>query len=925
MTVNFAESSEGTSQLVDGQEPALLCRYTSLSKATLQLLPALKRLADERLHAPCLVTSFAPKHDATWEVSAETPDGKIHHLSLSKREILNLTPFESKVKVSFELSTDLETPSYRDGFSLAATHFFKNKHISESDLLSESPLHVQQRIVLRDGKIFLKKGISKASAVFRKLYQKDKMQTRLEENRHTIEAYVAFLKKEIGAEKLQQIQQTYGFNFDEMIQQGVFLQPKHIYLCNIGMNNIEHSDVISLKKKIEMFLKITSHSNVPLVKIIKNFTHPFTQREIRGLLRVLGEDATVRDLANAFHKETTVGAYLEVLETSPESRDKLYTGRKFKAQIVGSYNREVKDRKHARPWVDQQELLQVFETMKDPFPGQEVNRQKLDRCFFEMLTKVVVKKHLMRSEVDGTWRVGAMIPSPYKDKDGKTVYYRVDQGVDSGYGKLWLVLRPAQEDYDHSLPVIRVSRDTSKDLYAQRGGPTVTRDLADNAGYRNSATTFDEDRAFFKEFSLPLWMTHLGKTMIALKDVRKTDDYASLEEPLINTHKELIGNLIARAQTGKLDPEIKDKIKDLLTPIYQEFKQETGEKRLIAAQKYLSVLLNVAPYDADDFNRLHNLINGKVPRPVASIGNSLGGFDAQQDFFAQTFRSSRIPITDVHLYTHSSLKVSLEDDNVFSNYVVNNAELLNDLGVHISIDHVAEIEDPVPLATKGTLLGQGVQMAAVDAQEKGREFPVSVSLRILKPLSKHPQLSETKIHRRRFEDLIEGVDYQVLEQYSLITDYDRYAQSHKIYGRTVEAWRQTGISLNLADVSRDVVRVWRGQKGSHRHIPKSLSFHKLVIETGEQGESSYGFIPVEHRRNLERVIYVPVDYSELNEKKEGSEDVGTSHTYTGELEHWPQLRETYSKLREWSIGVFQHPYRWLGFEPTTNPHAIRVA
>ena len=168
---------------------------------------------------------------------------------LSKREILNLTPFESKVKVSFELSTDLETPSYRDGFSLAASHFFKNKHISESDLLSESPLHVQQRIVLRDGKIFLKKGISKASAVFRKLYQKDKMQTRLEENRHTIEAYVAFLKKEIGAEKLQQIQQTYGFNFDEMIQQGVFLQPKHIYLCNIGMNNIEHSDVISLKKK----------------------------------------------------------------------------------------------------------------------------------------------------------------------------------------------------------------------------------------------------------------------------------------------------------------------------------------------------------------------------------------------------------------------------------------------------------------------------------------------------------------------------------------------------------------------------------------------------------------------------------------------------------------------------------------------------
>ncbi|WP_316356249.1 hypothetical protein [Candidatus Neptunichlamydia sp. REUL1] len=36
MTVNFAESSEGTSQLIEGQEPALLCRYTSLSKAMTQ-------------------------------------------------------------------------------------------------------------------------------------------------------------------------------------------------------------------------------------------------------------------------------------------------------------------------------------------------------------------------------------------------------------------------------------------------------------------------------------------------------------------------------------------------------------------------------------------------------------------------------------------------------------------------------------------------------------------------------------------------------------------------------------------------------------------------------------------------------------------------------------------------------------------------
>lgn len=125
MTVNFVESAEGTSQLIDGQEPALLCRYTSLSKSTLQLLPVLKRLADERLHAPCLITDFVKKDDSVWEVRAETPDGKIHHLPFNKREILNLTPYEDNVKVFLTFQQTLKPLAIEMDFLLRPPIFLK--------------------------------------------------------------------------------------------------------------------------------------------------------------------------------------------------------------------------------------------------------------------------------------------------------------------------------------------------------------------------------------------------------------------------------------------------------------------------------------------------------------------------------------------------------------------------------------------------------------------------------------------------------------------------------------------------------------------------------------------------------------------------------------------------------------------------------
>ncbi|MCB1109740.1 MAG: hypothetical protein KDK64_02070, partial [Chlamydiia bacterium] len=640
MTLDLVKGSQGVYQSF-GNQLVPLSSHLSVTEDGLKLVVAAQKLAADKLQSPCVITDLFSSNRTDWQVTAHTHLGQVYQIKLSESAITHEIASINALNVSFLPALETNTPSYLDGFSLAATHYFKSHPVSESQLFSWK--YTGPRVVLRDGRIQIKKGYPKAQIPIRHLYQREDMKRREEENQETIRVYVEFLTREIGERKLQEIQRTYGFDFKTI----KYLEPKHIYLCNIGMNNIEHRDVIDLKKRISTWIQSHDDLNVPLL----GEGHPFTNREVRGLIRLLGRDATLRDLAAAFpSEETNLNQLVKVLETSKRAQERMYTGRKFEAQIQGSYNREVSDSSTPRPWVDQQELLQVFETLKNPFPGEKVSRQKLDRFFFEMLTKVVVKKHLMRSEGsegsrDGTWRVGALIPSPYRNAKGETVYYRVDQGVDSGHGKLWIVLRPAREDADPSLPVIRVPRDTCPSLYTQRGGPTFTRDLAENAGYHNSATTFEEDREFFKEFTLPLWMAHFATALMHYKEAKKTQDYSQLDEPISNTYKELIGNLIAKAQTGKLDPEVKDKIKNALTPYYLDFKKQKGENKLIAAQKFISVLLHVAPYDADDFNRLHHLLQGNPPRPVASIGNSLGGFDAQQDLFAHTFRSGRVPVT----------------------------------------------------------------------------------------------------------------------------------------------------------------------------------------------------------------------------------------------------------------------------------------
>ncbi|MCP5503631.1 MAG: hypothetical protein H7A41_00595 [Chlamydiales bacterium] len=848
-----------------------------------RMLSLFYREAQKVIEAPFTIEAYRyDREKNAWDVKLLFYDGNTHILEVAQQDIHDELTLSSKraVQKSFTESTGLLVPSYEDGYTRAATHYFTNTPIKEDNILNEwSWSKPRVRFVVQDGTIHLMKGFSTIERIFRKIFYRQEMRQWEEQNRQAVRAYVGFLEREIGKEKLEQIQKTYGFDFEKMIKDGDPLLPKYIYFCNIGMNNIEMSDVTLLGNKIEDFLS-EHRVDERLLTIFMSGNHPFTNREARAILQRFGQEGTVADLyryIGAVRDESGMssehldherfGKLVKLLETPKGQWERLYTGRKFSKTIKGSYNKEISDRKTFRPWIDQQELLQVFNEMKDPFPGQVVNREKLDRYFFEMITKVVVKKHLMRSETDGTWRVGALIPSPYKDSSGHTVYYRVDQGVDSGHGKLWYVLRPACDDYDPSLPVIRAPRDTSRDHYAQRGGHTITRDLAKHAGYLYSSSTYEEDKKFFNEFTLPVWMGHLAVTMRTYHQVKESEDYEALAEPLNAMHQALQHEIKKRVFEKQMPKEEGERLACQLEQIHRAIQRAEGIDQLRLTQTYIATILAInpsrtpelAPYDVDDFVRFTNLMEGRVPRPLASIGNSLGGFDAQNDLIRHTLTSNRIPIVNVQLFTHSSLKVDREEEQHFSDFIIQNKDLLKALRVKMSIQHVTEFNDKVSLFTHGTFLGRGLQGYAKEAAMRGEEFPVDVQLDVFNPLatSRNPQITELKTHMRRIEHLVEGEDYELLPEYQSIDAYDDYARNYRFKGRKLEAWRETGIALGLADFTKKIIYLWRKIKGMTHRIPKSYAFHKLVVEYDPKTRTnSHSFVPPSPSRGFDRIRYV---------------------------------------------------------------------
>ncbi len=606
-----------------------------------------------------------------------------------------------------KMNTDsLFVPPLSDPATELARHCFEKKN------------HEEARLVWEEGRIVVKPRLPCFTHLFYRifscLFSFPAYEAYLAENRKTLAYYQTFVIRACGVAKAKEIQAEYGFDFGEMMADGSPLSPKLVYKCNIGMNDIGMADVDRFADEMRSFLSSLTQSDLRQ----RTGTHlPFSLRTIQGLIALIGPDQPLQTLKTRFEGLLLADSRkssshlpralfedcMQVLVTPDRDWDAIFTGRKIQQTIAGYYF-DKPWAPYLRPWLDQQELLQTFPELK----------KADERSFHELLVKIVVKKHLMRVDRAHHWRVGALIPAP--SLDGRARWLRVDEGVDSGRGKFWYTLKPACKEED-TLGVYRLYRDTSISPYMQGGGGSLLRDISPShsIGYLYRDSTEQQDEAFFKKATTPIWVAHL-------------------------LQGRLLESLYSKMQIAKGDPKRHAKL--LLHPdLPREVKRALLRKETAAIKEFLTRCAE----EAGEIKE--GALFGKIKSPVYLLGNSLGAFDAQYDLKKFTADRGRIPITPIHLYGHSGVRIEEKDDLEFFDFMKPHLDAMQALGGSLDFDYLLEFKkDLVPeCGDQHTYLGKKL---------KALNHPAcTASLRVYEVLENrtHPELEQLGPHFKRLE------------------------------------------------------------------------------------------------------------------------------------------------------------------------------
>lgn len=675
------------------------------------------------------------------------------------------------------------------------------------------------------------------------------------ENRQAVEQYKRFLLTEYGESKVKQVQYTFRghtleMDLDRLIASSSPLSSEHVHLFNIGLANIEQYEVELLFKK----LKLLNISNITgnLLEFFESLlSQPSTPlslngQEIRGILNDFekrgGDLSTlcIQDFYETFIKplqNLSAESHSESLPSSIFNRlidilqppvtdaaygDAVYTGKKITAPIKGAYH-DGYFHVFFRPWLDQQELLQLFPEMQ----------QTTDwNAYYELLSKAFVKKHLVREDSTNAWRVGALIPAP-NSKTGQKQWYRVDEVIDSGFGKFYYVLVPASDNYDKDMPIIRLYRSTASDPCAMGGGPTVLRDIYPRAplGYLYSDSSPMQDQEWINKTTTPFYAAYL----LAANAYEKTIDLKADYEHLLAQEKHLLSLLFQGVKSlpnpailipsyemfyaAIIDPtlSLQDQLigfeayeQDYLQALKQKNPTTTLDDEENALLLQLGILSHVkarflleqtqtdpslditltiqtirqASYYFRDLltkwaDASHEIVNGaligKLDRPIVFAGDSLGGADVQIDACQYLPKQERIPVTNVTFYAHSAPSIKPSDAEEFNQYLLSHGDLWKDLQRKISISHSWEKGDPVPYSidywegyelTSTKHLGYDLQIS-----EDLQDYVSAKALHFTPiPTSTLPGM-KLALHTRRMGEGSEGVDFE-LEENVTIKNFD---------------------------------------------------------------------------------------------------------------------------------------------------------
>ncbi len=598
-------------------------------------------------------------------------------------------------------------------------------------------------------------------------------------NRETIEKYQEFLRAEYGNAKIDQIVRTYGdetsrltLDLNLLKEMGQPLTSKHIYIYNMGLADFDMQDLSG-------FLDRVSQNQILLGREQRGLESLFPEQEKRHefleKLRAAKGSSDKLDL-------DTFNQVISILEP-PTEGDALYTGHKVARSIKTCYTEgSIPFHITFKPWLDQQELLQIFPDLKAATTFD---------AWYELLVKVAVKKNLTRVEGDYQWRVGELIPAP----GGR--WYRVEQCVDAG-AKFFYKLVPAHPGYN--APEGLIYRSTASDPYQQGGAPSLLSDLNPNKlpGYDARKRAWKEEDAVFKPFSAPLWLVFYEK---ALKEPADEGCLKKAQEELI-----LLG----------------------------EWNPAEGQ----TSGDYLKNLAEAS----DEWDAQKQTLAGKRSGEFFVAGDSLAGSEAQQFIAGHLADKRRVPLGQITCFAHSApviKKTGKASAEQFKQFVDENSQYFPG---SISIELLMEEGDVVPQKLSyqkqhkdgsapeqrfGVHLGYGVVS----------NDRVCVRVRYFKALraAVASEVRDMMPHERRYllrSRVVEGRDYTV--QQMSVQEFDDKQTVPFLF--KVARSRPVHKTLSAAV---DLKRKWI----SRRNMPLGLEGHTATTTTYLSGGSETVYKP----------------------------------------------------------------------------------
>jgi len=624
----------------------------------------------------------------------------------------------------------LEAASFDDPFTKLATLCLQTV---DPNFVSEEKVLASYRFVLKEEKLSLQL-LSNAIAT----------EGEKEENRQTVTAFREYVLTEFGKKRLEYVDAAYGFSLDALIKEGKPLTPDHVFKVNIGMNNVELSDVQAVLNKLIDFrnnppestkyyftpnafendtcLSLAEFRN--LINHVKK-TYPHLFEEDDG-----SAEEAIKRFLNTLPTPQEGEVPVQTLEVDlfnilvsfvmpdTEARTRAFTGRKIcHLAIMGSNT--MGDPDIFNPSRDLFELMHIYEQMQKKEDWSN---------FYELLSHVVTKKTLIRKTPPQElqpgkrhWHVGSLLPAPATE-NGEARWYYVKDCYDDGQGNINYVFDTACDNYrvhNKPLPLIKAYRSTASDGNAFDSVKSIAADLNPygSPGSIDPQDSFQMEKGDFFKRTMPLWV---AKLLHAEKEQSSA------------LYKEALSEYLVCIQcTGNTPKDVLDEARRLCHP-----------------DQIRTFLRNEAVKHKE-------LPEHKVGQDIACIGHSLGGALAQFGVYFFGPRLHRIPLEGQKFICYSSRGPAIDttQDAAFMKFCQTHAKTLQALNQKWEIIHDFSAGDLVPQSGHSHLGTTGYK----DADSSWCTITTSV----FQPLETAKALEITTIsaHGRRSGCAIVGRDF----------------------------------------------------------------------------------------------------------------------------------------------------------------------